>query len=558
MQKKRLSLVALLVSLLMVGGAIAYAQETSTVPAGPTDTQVSASGVTFPVAELGNCTDKAACKQYCNDSLHTDACIVFAQAHGLMNKDEAAQAKKFTQGMAKGGPGGCKTPQECESFCSNVANLEVCMSFAKKQGIKNDQVSQGEKLLTYIKSGGQTPGGCTSEADCRTYCGDFSHAEECFNFAKKAGIAQGGGGRGPGGSRHGDSSRDGGGDMPSPEQFQKFVELAKQGQTPGGCTSKDQCESYCQNSTHFEECTTFGEKVGFISHDEAAKIRQTGGKGPGGCDSPQSCQVYCNDQSHRKECFAFAEEHGFVTKQESQRAQEGFVQVRAGLDQAPPEVVACVKSTVGANVLDDIQSGKLAPGTDVGEQIKNCFEKFGERGGPQDMFKNAPPEVMACLKEKLGDKFDAVKSGKEMLTPEVADTFRVCFQSVQFQKGFGGEGDFRQGSSTGGPQGRGGEQGQRGPGIMSHAPSPQAIQDFVRSAPPGIGDCLKEKLGDTFTKIQAGEQVQGFDTSVMKSCFQQFRPASPSGGSEKVLFHNSSGLGKSATFLSCPVFMDIS
>ncbi|MBI2888344.1 MAG: hypothetical protein HYY10_00280 [Candidatus Liptonbacteria bacterium] len=522
MNKEKLNIIALLVSFLLVGSAVVYAQaQESNIPQGPTDAQVQASGITFPVPELGNCGSKGECKKYCESPSNVEACVAFAEKHGLMNKEEAAQAKKFTQALAKGGPGGCKSAQECESFCSNVANLEACMSFAKKQGIKNDQVNQGEKLLAHMKAGGKTPGGCTSEADCRSYCGDFSHAEECYEFAKKAGIGQSkgqvreGGPRGPGkpGPR--------GEDDISPEQFKKFIELAKSGQTPGGCKSKEVCEQYCDEEGHMEECVAFGEKIGFVSSEEAAMIRKNGGKGPGGCSSPQACQSFCDNPSHREECFKFAEENGLIGKEEVQRMKEGLVQMRAGIEHAPPEVAACLKSTLGSNVLDDIQAGKLTPGPEIGDRMRDCFEKFGHRGGPQDVFKNAPPEVAACIKEKIGDKFEAIKSGKEAPTPEMADTLRVCFQSVQFEHDFGGEGGEGFGPGPGNEQGEG---GPRGPGIMRQGPPAQALQQFLRTAPPQVQECLKQKLGDNFAKVQSNEPVEGFDPSIIRNCFESFRP----------------------------------
>jgi hypothetical protein len=507
------------VSLVLIGGAVAYAQaQESNIPQGPTDAQVQASGITFPVAELGNCADKQACKQYCENPANVEACVAFAEKHGLMNKDEAARAKKFTKALEKGGPGGCRSPRECEAFCSDINNLEVCMKFAKDQGVKGKQIEQGEKVLKHIKAGGKTPGGCRSENDCRAYCSDFSHAEECFEFAKAAGIVQVKGDVARPGGRPGGPPGDD--DIPSPEQFQKLMELSKSGQTPGGCTSKDACEAYCEIPGHIEECVAFAEKVGFMSKEEAAMVRKAGGKGPGGCSSPRECEAFCNNPANRETCFKFAEEHGLISEEDKRRMQEGLVQMRAGIEHAPPEVAACLKSTVGPNIIDDIQSGKFMPGPEIGDRMRDCFEKFGHREGPQDIFQNAPPEVMACLKEKIGSKFEAIKAGKEMPTPEMADAFRVCFQSVQFERQFTGEGEF---GGPGGPRGEG-PQGQRGPGVMMGRPPAQAIQQFVRTAPPQIQECLQQKLGDNFAKLQSGGSVDGFDPSVMKSCFESFRP----------------------------------
>src|SRR3989344_4052239 len=97
-----------------------------------------------------------------------DACIPFAESHGLMNKEDASRAKKFKETMRTGGgPGGCTNPRDCNAFCSDTTNLEVCVNFAKQQGIKDKHVEQGEKGLAHIKAGGKMPGGCTSEEACQ-------------------------------------------------------------------------------------------------------------------------------------------------------------------------------------------------------------------------------------------------------------------------------------------------------------------------------------------------------------------------------------------------------
>lgn len=506
--------VAFLATGLIIGGGIlAYAQTATTQTANGADQGAALRGITFPIPELGNCGDEGACRAYCNDTVHIDACVSFAETHGLMNRDEASQAKKFKQVLQSGGgPGGCTNPQDCQTFCSNTANLEVCVKFAKDHGVKDQNVDQGEKILAYVKSGGHMPGNCSSKESCQAYCGDFSHAEECFNFAKNAGIAQTG--NGPGGGNGG------GGNEPTPEQVRKFLDLAKNGQTPGGCTSKDACEAYCQTAAHRDECVAFGVKAGFIKPEEADMIKKSGGAGPGGCNSNGSCNAYCNDQSHRDECYKFAEDHGFINHSQTQQAKEGLVSLRAGLEQAPPEVTACLKSTLGSNIIDDIQSGNLVPGSDIGERVRDCFEKFGRRGDPGEVFKNAPPEIIACLKDKIGSRFDDISSGKIMPTPEIADAFRVCFQQAQIQNGLQGQ--------PVGPQGFG------GPGGQGNArASEEMFKNFIKTAPPEILPCIQQQLGDDFNKIQAGQDVQ-IDTSKLKGCFENFRPQFQQGGGESL------------------------
>jgi len=41
-------------------------------------------GVTFPVAELGNCGSRAECEAYCDLPENMEACLNFAEAHNLI------------------------------------------------------------------------------------------------------------------------------------------------------------------------------------------------------------------------------------------------------------------------------------------------------------------------------------------------------------------------------------------------------------------------------------------------------------------------------------------
>ncbi len=493
-------------SALFVSSVIVVAAQTAATSSAVQAASSAEQGIVFPVPELGNCTSRDECRSYCNQVDHMDGCITFAKVHGLMNKDEASRADKFRKSLqGGGGPGGCKTPDECRTFCNNINNLDACVKFAQSQGVKTKEVEEGSKILTYIKNGGQLPGGCASKDNCQTYCGDFSHAKECYEFSQKAGIQQ-----------SSDQAQGAPADIPS-GQFQKFLELVQKGQTPGGCKSKDECEAYCKAQGHLDECLKFGQAAGFIPSDQAEKLRQLGGKGPGGCDSPEACSGYCNASEHQQECFSFAKEHGLIPSQQLEQAQTGLVRLREGLSQAPPEVTACLKSKLGPDVINDIQAGKLAPGSQIGQELRGCFETFGHHSNPGDVLKNAPPNVVACLKEKLGADFDAIASGQTTPTVQTADTFRICSQQVSF-----GESRRFQGPANA----SGSDQGQTRIGAM---PAPD-VNQFLRSAPPAVVDCLKGKLGDTFEKLKSGEiQPQPEMESTVKGCLEQFRPSGQKG-----------------------------
>ena len=491
---------ALLASSLFVSSAIIVHAQTTTLDT--TQVQLTATattsvvstatqGITFPVPELGDCSNKENCRNYCNQPGNIDACVVFAKAHGLMNKEEADRAVNFRKILQAGkAPGGCSGPEECKSFCSNISNISACVNFAKSNNLKSDndeEFSKAEKIAEYIKGGGQTPGGCTTKESCSAYCGDFSHAQECFDFAQKAGIEQNRG--------NGEGLENG---IPS-GQFQKFLEFVKNNQTPGGCKSKDACENYCSDSSHATECLKFGKDIGVVSQEHADKLEKLGGKGPGGCTSKESCGAYCNDPQHRDECFKFAEDNGFIPKEQIQQMKTGLTQMLMGTSQMPPEVAACVKSILGASSTENIQSSQIVPGEEVSGKIKDCFEKFvqAQRDTSKKAFQNMPENVRSCLQQKLGDKFSGIVSGQAQTSPTDAEAFRGCSEQVREIK------NSIPGTSAG-------------------------IAEYFKNAPPPVAKCVKEKLGDSADKIISGQQQPSSDNmEKIKECFNEMQKQRP-------------------------------
>ncbi len=395
--------------------------------------EAEAKGITFPIPELGDCGSKNECRDYCNNSGNMEACIKFAEGHGLMNKEEAERGLKFQKRLLAGQtPGGCNSVESCKSFCDEAGNSETCIKFAEEHGFKYEK--------------------------------------------EKA------------------------------EKAAKFAALVRQGETPGGCTSKEQCRSYCQDEANREGCIAFGQKMGFIDEKKAELFRKTGGKGPGGCNSEESCKAYCNDPGNQEACFKFAEEHDLIDREEIKHAREGFVRLRQGLENAPPETAQCLKSVLGPNIIEDIQSGNLTPGSQIGERVKGCFEKFGHQGDAREGFNQGPPEITSCVRETLGDVFEKVRSGEVMPTPEMADAFRVCGEKLRLLQGVAGE------------------DGQEG----RHEGERTDISGFLRSAPPGVASCLKEKLGDDFERAKEEGTPPGQEVkATLRECFESFRPEAP-------------------------------
>ncbi len=245
--------------------------------------------IEYPIAELGGCADRTACKQYCDDAANGDACLAFAQKYGLADKKTIEKAKVVQEEV---GPGGCKGADECHAYCEDVSHEAECVEFGVQKGFMTR--AEADRIL---KPG---PGGCRGRA-CEQYCHDPAHEEECFAYAEANGL------------------------IPKEEakrirEFKKKFKKDEGG--PGGCRGERACRAYCEDPEHITECVSFAEEHGFMDKDHAKLIKKTAGKGPGGCKGSDACRAYCDDTAHQEECINFGEENGFMTKEEAARARK--------------------------------------------------------------------------------------------------------------------------------------------------------------------------------------------------------------------------------------------
>lgn len=369
----------------------------------------SEADIQFPIAELEDCKDKSDCKSFCDNKENIERCVSFAKEHNLISAEEAERAESFAK-VGKG-PGGCEGIA-CETYCEDLSHSDECLAFAKEHGfVEKDEIEKIEKVSKILKEGGETPGGCRGKNECQAYCSESSHAEECLAFAEKAGF------------------------MPKEEleRARKMLPLMAKGETPGGCKSKDQCEAFCQNPDNFEQCIAFAEKAGIMSGKELEMARKTGGKGPGGCQGRNECETFCNNPANQEICFNFAKEHGILDESKLKDIKEGMGQMRIGLDKAPEEVKSCLKENLGENIINDMEAGTLTPGPDIGERVRECFEKFmpkvREKVGEE--FNRAPEEVKTCLESAVGkDELEKIKNGEPPRDQEAGDKIRACFESA--------------------------------------------------------------------------------------------------------------------------------
>lgn len=257
--------VSILISGILVAGAITSSRAAQT--AGPVTPEIS-----YPVAELGNCADKSACKAYCDESANTEACLSFAGKNNLMSPEEVTAAKNF-KNAGLTGPGGCKGKNECKTYCGNSEHMDECVTFAEKNGLMSgQQLAEAKKVQSAIAKGLKPPA-CGGKETCDAYCSSSEHMEECVNFSIEAGIM----------------------DPQKQDEAKKVLDALKRGIKPPACNGKAECDTYCVSAAHREECAKFGEAIGMVRKEGAGMTGKTegqqgqggpGGGGPGGQGGP--------------------------------------------------------------------------------------------------------------------------------------------------------------------------------------------------------------------------------------------------------------------------------
>jgi len=402
MNKNKLSAAVIILGVMVSGSIIGSAMAQTLQP----QEQKMPGDIQFPVKELGNCASKEDCKIFCDNTKNTEACLKFAEEKNLLSPEELAMAKKFKEaGMI--GPGGCRGQVECDAYCGDQDHMEECITFAIKNGMM-DQKKQEEsqKVLAALKRGVKPPA-CSGPEACDKYCSSSAHMEECMNFGIEAGIMDE--------QKQGEAKKvlaaiKRGVKMPAcngpeecdaycssaehmeecinfsveagmmPEQdkekAQKTLEAIKQGIKPPACKGEQECQAYCAQESHVEECIKFGEATGMMKPEDAAMMRKTGGKGPGGCIGKEACQVFCDNPDNQETCFQFGKDNGMIPEADLKKMEEGQQKMRESFSQIPQEVLDCISSSLGADVVEKMKNGSMVP-QKAGETIGQCFQKFG-------------------------------------------------------------------------------------------------------------------------------------------------------------------------------------
>jgi len=92
----------------------------------------------------------------------------------------------------------------------------------------------------------------------------------------------------------------------------------------GNCGSKAECKTYCDEPVNEAACLSFAEKNNLMSKEELALARKMSSgeiKGPGGCTSRENCEAYCDNLSRIEECVSFAEANNLIPPEELKEIQ---------------------------------------------------------------------------------------------------------------------------------------------------------------------------------------------------------------------------------------------
>lgn len=368
----------------------------------------------------GGCTDKNSCDTYCNDITHMDECISFAEAHGLMSREELKEAKKVQAAVARGiiPPAGCNTKESCDIYCSDPEHMEECIEFAVSAGLMlQDELEEAKKVLAVIKKGVKQPA-CYSKEECDIYCSEPGHMEECMEFAVAAGFMS----------------------PDEAEENKKMFKAIEKGIKPPACRGEEECNIYCSQEEHMEECMEFAVAAGLMTTQEAEMSRKTGGKGPGDCKSKEECDVFC--EANIETCFDFAKEHGMISEEDLRQTEEGKQQLLEEFTNAPPEVKECLNSILSIGLIEKLKAGTAMPSREIGDAMNSCFKIIGppedmpggpgvvETGAPVGL-ENAQVEMVECIRSALGEElFKKLEDSRQMPTPDILERINHCFKLV--------------------------------------------------------------------------------------------------------------------------------
>ena len=234
----------LTLGILFISSRNVFAQET------PEET-AKKYGITFPIGELGGCTDYSSCRQFCEDPLNSQTCIDFAKKKGFYKEEDSGKAALLEKAKSLLG---CSSEAFCREVCSQEENFDKCSQFAKQNNISGGHTGDPGKAQILQKA--REVLGCYSYSSCIAFCHEEQNREKCSQFAQQTGL-------------RGGEHRTG----------------------PGGCNSEETCRAFCSDPNNYQICSGYASSQGGNF------------SGPGGCNSETSCKQYC--EKNPESCGGF-------------------------------------------------------------------------------------------------------------------------------------------------------------------------------------------------------------------------------------------------------------
>ena len=160
-------------------------------------------------------------------------------------------------------------------------------------------------------------GNCGSTQECKIYCDDPANARACTDWAVSKGFAQ---------------------SSPKNEYQEKSREVVEQREGPGGCRGQKECDTFCSQPEHNEECFNFAKENDLMPPEEIRRVeKDMRREGPNGCRSRQECDAFCRNPDNNKTCLNFAVQEGKITREEADFMSSSQGSPRVGRPM-PPQI----------------------------------------------------------------------------------------------------------------------------------------------------------------------------------------------------------------------------
>jgi hypothetical protein len=230
--------------------------------------------LTFPIKELGSCTNRSSCFAFCEKPDNSPACWswgesqkTFVLGESTMNEAiESLEKKLLSLGVSFpiGDLGNCENAPDCHRYCGRTENRTACTNFSLRIGMQNKQpvINEIEQqiLLGLVKQ----VLGCSDTKACKAVC--QKNPTKCQEViaqvrAKKDRIAR---------------------DL--------LLEKAKK---ELGCTNFDSCRNLC--NARPAKCEAFVKKFNLAPVPEITANEKSGLPKKLGCATSAECRAWCQE-----------------------------------------------------------------------------------------------------------------------------------------------------------------------------------------------------------------------------------------------------------------------